>query len=134
MEREGLKSEAWAKATRSAGLEDLLTARLDKAGAGGSIDCVGLVFGSCISQRPLVLMERWPWSIASLSKWMVTVLAVNSAVHPWSQSWPMLSSDVPLRAGKMWALLAAEGSLGRRRDAVCVDLIMEWSGKETEMG
>ena len=34
----------------------------------------------------------------------------------------------------MWAVLAAEGNLGSLRDAVCVDLIMEWSGKETEIG
>ena len=46
----------------------------------------------------------------------------------------MLSSDVSLREGKMCAVEVAGGSLGRRRDAVWVDLIMEWSGKVTETG
>jgi hypothetical protein len=65
---------------------------------------------------------------------MVAVVLVKMAVHPASQSLPMLRREVLPKAGKMWAWHASSGSPGRWMVPVWVDSMVVPSGRWTWMG
>lgn len=65
---------------------------------------------------------------------MLTVVAVNVAVHPWSHKVPMERSECGVNAGKMWARVAASGSLAMGRCPAAVLVRREPSGNATWIG
>ena len=123
--RTGEKSEAWAKATRSAGRAEWAMAEKAESVGGSSMSRV---------QRRLEALERVPWMMSLSSSLMWTESALKMAVQPASQSWPMEMSEVSPRAGKMWAMRAAGGRSGRWRSTMCVECMVLESGKETTRG
>ena len=79
--------------------------------------------------------EREPLRIAVPWREMVTSVAVKRAVQPLSQSWPIEMSEVEPRAGNMWPVRAARGSVeGRLRATMWVDCMVEASGRVTTRG
>ena len=92
------------------------------------VGVVGLGRWRC--QR-LVGPERVPVRMMSLLRLMVTVSAVNVAIHPWSQRVPMEMREPEASVGKIWQ--AEGGSCGMLRKAVWVESMVLPSGSVTEM-
>jgi hypothetical protein len=128
VERAGEKRDAWAKATRSAGVDRLLIAGRARAGRARAPRV-----GKTVVQRLLVAGLRVPWMVAWLGQSMVHVVALRWAVQPESQSWPTESRE-SLRAGKMWVCLAADGRPSKGSSAVCVECMNSWLATWTGRG
>ena len=95
--------EAWAKATSSAGLAELMAAFASAMGASGKSMCHSWVAG-----------VRCPWMTILSSCSSVTSVAVNSTItHPASQSWPHWWNCGCSRESS-----SDSGIIGRRRDDV----------------
>ena len=132
VDKAGEQRQACWKATRSAGVVELL-AYSAMAGVGPGFDGSGVgALGGCMvvvqSELSLLLVPvriRFPLSQIS------AVVAVNTTVHPASQSGPMAMRLVLPNEGNKWAVLAASGSCGMSIWAVWVDCIVVPSGKDT---
>lgn len=120
--RDGEKRAAWEKATSSAAFVGIVTV----------LALWG--FGRLRCQRLLLLGLRVPCSIVLLLYWMVTVEAVNVAVQPTSQSWPMETKEVSFSLGKRCTVRACLGRLGMGSTAVCVETMVLLSGRVTRRG
>ena len=90
------------------------------------------VVGSGIVQRPFGV--RCPCMIVLLLLVMLTWLAANVAVHPWSQRTPTEMSGCGLRLGNMCASQAVGGRLAKGIWVVCVDEMDSPFGSWTVMG
>ena len=77
-------------------------------------------------------MLRVPVSVV-LGPVILTSLAVNVAVNPWSQSWPMEMRFRLPKAGKTFERCAPMGKLGNGRRAVCDAWIDAPFGSPTRM-
>ena len=77
-------------------------------------------------------MLRLPVSV-ELGPVKLTSLAVNVALNPWSQSWPMNMRLRLPKAGDTWERQAPIGSWGKGRRAVCDAQIDALFGNTTRM-
>jgi hypothetical protein len=83
-------------------------------------------FGDCF--------DRFPCMIILLFRVTMASLAVKVQVQSASQSLPMLNRLVDPSAGNSSVVVASVGRLVKFRFAVCVDLIVDRSGRVTLMG
>ena len=118
VERVGENRAAWAKETNSAGVTDPMAAWVawDGGGVGrlvGRDRCQSLVVGSCCPVNMMVSANL-----------IVTCVAVNTTVHPASQSWPIDKREGHARVGTTCTRRAARGSMGKSRLASWVEVIM----------
>lgn len=65
---------------------------------------------------------------------ITTLVALNIASHPWSQSTPTLISALDASFGKRCACVAVVGNAGIGSCAVCVDVMMSPFGISTLIG
>jgi hypothetical protein len=128
VDRAGENRAAWAKATKSAGVMDLIAACAVWDGG-----VVGALVGRdrCHS---LVVGSRCPVKRMLLARAMVTCSAVNCTVHPASQNWSIDRREGQVRAGTMCTHWVARGSMGRLSSASCIEVIMLLLGLRIVMG
>jgi hypothetical protein len=85
--------------------------------------CSGIV-------HKLVVGSRVPVKMTLSSNEMMTLDAVKTAWHPWSQSTP-IDTNGWANLGNMCAFLAASGTMGKSNSQVWVALIIVLSGRLT---
>jgi len=113
VERAGLKSAMWAKATRLAGLALLMATAATWAVA---------VLGGCMSDSHSLVVGIW-WPCKMMMLWCLTVMwsAVNTMSQPASHDCPMESKGWVARCRTMWPCCATGRNPGRARSTLCVE-------------
>ena len=133
VERAGENSEAWAKATKLAGVASLwLMALAGMALASADMALAGS--GNWVVQRLEVSGSRVPEITISFWYAMSNVVGVMSAVHPASLSWGMEMRLVVPISENTCTSLASGGRLGMGSSAVWVECMNSWLANWTGTG
>ena len=92
-------------------------------------------FGGVLSSHSLLVVKSlWPFRMGSPMNVIIHSCAQNRASHPASQSWPIEINAISVNPGRMGALVAALGRVGKSKLQVCIDVMTRPSGIFTEMG